>query len=601
MTTYRGLGTSSIGTPKIDEIVSVKEFGARGDGVTDDTTSIQNALDSGKGIIYMQEGTYLVSSALVVKSNTKLIGYGVGQTIIKPYLSTGHSHHLIANYAATQTSGTTLDTNIEISGMTLDGRSTDPAVDDGRRGYGIEIYGLDTGHIHDIKVKDMPLSGIEVCGDYAAIAYGVRSGTAPLKCIDVIVENIELENVGFQEDNLTNFVDGDPSPTEREEIWGDAGFGVIARAPARNVTLRNITGRGVQFGIAGVGQISNKNDSAKTGDNLAQVIDARIESCFADQSGYTPLAPAFRAAFCRNVTISNCIAANATGTQGISCRQAGTTWVQNVSIVGCHAHDCDYGLIASGAGSSDYVEGVQVIGGTYYGNDNDGIYVEDLAVSVSGALVYENDRNGINVEGTANGTLHTVLSGCISKNNGQSVTGYGIRLDDCERVVVSGCQAFDDAVSPTQNSGVRETGSSDYNTITGCIAYGNTAANNQIVVIGTNSEAAANSPSTASTLEASTTIASGAIDAPSIRYNLLTVDTEASAATDDIDTINGSILGQVITLKAADSSRTVVVKDNTGNINLNGDFSLTNINDTITLIYRDPGQWSELSRSDNAA
>ena len=43
--------------------VNVKDFGAVGDGVTDDTTAIQAAFDEG-GVIYFPSGTYLVSSAL---------------------------------------------------------------------------------------------------------------------------------------------------------------------------------------------------------------------------------------------------------------------------------------------------------------------------------------------------------------------------------------------------------------------------------------------------------------------------------------------------------------------------------------------------------
>jgi parallel beta-helix repeat protein len=58
---------------KTDGIVSVKEFGAVGDGVADDTTAIQNALNVG-GIIYFPAGTYIVSYGLVPKSNTLITG-----------------------------------------------------------------------------------------------------------------------------------------------------------------------------------------------------------------------------------------------------------------------------------------------------------------------------------------------------------------------------------------------------------------------------------------------------------------------------------------------------------------------------------------------
>lgn len=92
------------------------------------------------------------------------------------------------------------------------------------------------------------------------------------------------------------------------------------------------------------------------------------------------------------------------------------------------------------------------------------------------------------------------------------------------------------------------------------------------------------------------TIASGAITV-STGYHI--VDTEADAATDDLDTISGGFTGMELTLRAADSGRTVVVKDGAG-IKTAGDMSLDNVEDTITLI-KDGSTWYEKCRSDNGA
>jgi parallel beta-helix repeat protein len=61
---------------KLAEYVSVKDFGAVGDGVFDDTTAIQDAINSGKGSIYFPAGTYLVTSLDVV-SNQAWFGDGM--------------------------------------------------------------------------------------------------------------------------------------------------------------------------------------------------------------------------------------------------------------------------------------------------------------------------------------------------------------------------------------------------------------------------------------------------------------------------------------------------------------------------------------------
>ncbi len=83
------------------------------------------------------------------------------------------------------------------------------------------------------------------------------------------------------------------------------------------------------------------------------------------------------------------------------------------------------------------------------------------------------------------------------------------------------------------------------------------------------------------------------------RFGLITVDTEGAAATDDLDTINGSIYGAVIVLRQAADTRDVTVKDGTGNLSLAGDCAFTDADDTITLVGTGTG-WLEMCRSNNA-
>lgn len=102
------------------------------------------------------------------------------------------------------------------------------------------------------------------------------------------------------------------------------------------------------------------------------------------------------------------------------------------------------------------------------------------------------------------------------------------------------------------------------------------------------------------------TIASGVVTlaASDKPIQMLLVDTESAAATDDLDTINmtgGGKNGQIVTVWAADSTHTVVMKDGTGNLHLAGDFSLDNTDDSITLQWWEGYGFYELSRSDNGA
>jgi hypothetical protein len=98
------------------------------------------------------------------------------------------------------------------------------------------------------------------------------------------------------------------------------------------------------------------------------------------------------------------------------------------------------------------------------------------------------------------------------------------------------------------------------------------------------------------------TIASGVITCPTTRSPVLVfnTETEAAAASDDLDTISGGSDGQLAVVKAISGSHTVVCKDGTGNLNLAGDFSLDNTQDMLTLVFHND-TWRELSRSDNGA
>lgn len=71
---YNPAGTGAVTRTvesKLRDVVSVKDFGAVGDGVADDTAAIQAALNAGVGkSVYFPAGSYAINAALSVSANT---------------------------------------------------------------------------------------------------------------------------------------------------------------------------------------------------------------------------------------------------------------------------------------------------------------------------------------------------------------------------------------------------------------------------------------------------------------------------------------------------------------------------------------------------
>lgn len=106
-------------------------------------------------------------------------------------------------------------------------------------------------------------------------------------------------------------------------------------------------------------------------------------------------------------------------------------------------------------------------------------------------------------------------------------------------------------------------------------------------------------------LRYSYTIASDAITLNGPHVTIVRVDTESSASTDDLLTINGGVDGQTITLNTTVNARDVVVKHsasgaNTIRLDGSADFTLDNVGDRLLLQYDGVlSQWCEVGRGNN--
>ena len=180
-------GTGAVATDvqsKLMESVSVKDFGAVGDGVTDDTAAIQAALDSGAGSVYFPVGSYITSTStlshttnnwyltLRVPANTRL--FGEGELV---------SSAVFAN--RTQILSIT-GSNVEIDGLTFTNTANDAT-----QPWSIAV-GFATGRDDSIVVADFSNLRIKNCTfnrNFYAVSVDFDPSNSAATFSDAVVES----------------------------------------------------------------------------------------------------------------------------------------------------------------------------------------------------------------------------------------------------------------------------------------------------------------------------------------------------------------------------------------------------------------------------
>ena len=170
-------GTTPIGAinrtinEKAKDIISVKDFGAIGNGTTDDTTAIQAAFNASSSV-YFPSGTYLISSSITLNANQQLIG----SSAIITWDAT------ILNYAFT---GVSIN-DIEITGLIFSSITANTAPT-----YGIFLQNSFRVKISRCKTNLVGLAWI------TSTSYTNYSGvTSANSSSDILIENCNLIGSG---------------------------------------------------------------------------------------------------------------------------------------------------------------------------------------------------------------------------------------------------------------------------------------------------------------------------------------------------------------------------------------------------------------------
>jgi hypothetical protein len=165
----------------------VRDFGAVGDGVADDTSAIQSAIDAGT-CVRIPAGIYRVSR-LRLKSNLALVGDGAGSV-----LQGSAGMTLLQGLSA---SSNTFLENIELRGLRMQGAVT-------KAGFSEHVHLLSMAGVRNVLIDNVQFVGFQGDGLYL----GAHSDNTRHN-VDVRVVHSTFDGINKNNRNCISVIDGD--------------------------------------------------------------------------------------------------------------------------------------------------------------------------------------------------------------------------------------------------------------------------------------------------------------------------------------------------------------------------------------------------------
>lgn len=427
--TYTPAGTGAVATTvqaKLRESVSVKDFGAVGDGVTDDTVSIQAAFNASK-CVYFPVGKYKVSSTIQYKSGCVIKGSGV---LNKGYYSGAY----IAFSAGTE--------------IVLSGAITAFSA----------IGELSNNNCIGAEISDMTFS-------VGSISTGSAYGAAP----NFLASSVAIDVTGVKDGSFHDlgFFNLDVGLLSRSTAI------VALQHTARN-NIYNIVASDVNKVVSLLAKTSVSAHADMTFSNFTSVIHCGTAFSLYDCDGFTISDSTVFQCYANSVYAENCNFVNIAGckffeTGGDNLYFKNSTYVNveaTVSRAGWYTVSASSSITLTGitlanlnvqverprgiginvVNSSDINIDCNMLEPAYLVGGNSGIYVSaSNRVAINGSIKLGSATYSVNVDATS-----TYLSGTISTD--------GLVVGNCRDLHTSD-EAWFEYVKPTSGAGVGPSGS----------------------------------------------------------------------------------------------------------------------------------------------
>ncbi|MBC3889982.1 hypothetical protein GH810_16910 [Acetobacterium paludosum] len=223
--------------------INVKDYGAKGDGVTDDTTAIQKAIDyAGTNnvtvLIPESEKSYLLTNQLSLKNNTHISGYGATlfmapqANIIKNILYSDPDNYI---------------SNISISGLTLKSQNTITGTDYYANSMVSNVQGMFLQGISNLTIKDVSMDNM-----YVGLKMGSQSNE--LRNKGVQISNLKIDDSGMPIQiagtNDLTMIDSVLNSSDGGTKWLHSAYirGNNSNFSFKNVAFNNASGGGITVG-----------------------------------------------------------------------------------------------------------------------------------------------------------------------------------------------------------------------------------------------------------------------------------------------------------------------------------------------------------------